>query len=258
VAQACLGNDGTRDPQAELAEAEARRRFATERSGSARRYVAAIKLLTDLFREEQRRLADQFTRPLADKVSGYLQCIFGPGARAAVSLHDNVFSGLQLVRADDGQGAIAFESLSGGTREQVAAAVRLATAELLAVNHDGCLPVVFDDAFAFSDPERVKILQGMLDLAAERGLQVIVLTCNPADYASLGAREVSIVRSPAIQPSAATTPAPSKSASSATPALPSLTISETQRKLLQTVLENLDGRKPELIEPTRADTLERD
>ena len=49
---------------------------------------------------------------------------------------------------------------------------------------------LFDDAFAYSDPERVNQLQRMLDLAATRGLQIIVLTCNPADYAALGARQV--------------------------------------------------------------------
>ena len=52
--------------------------------------------------------------------------------------------------------------------------------------------VVFDDAFAYSDPERVSALQGMLDLGATRGLQVIVLTCNPADYVGLGASVVSL------------------------------------------------------------------
>ena len=65
----------------------------------------------------------------------------------------------------------------------MAAAVRLAIAELLAADHDGTLPIVFDDAFAYSDPQRVRALQRMLDLGASRGLQVIVLTCNPADYA---------------------------------------------------------------------------
>ena len=63
-------------------------------------------------------------------------------------------------------------------------------AEVLAADHDGCLPVVFDDAFAYSDPERVNQLQRMLDLAATRGLQIIVVTCNPADYAALGACQV--------------------------------------------------------------------
>jgi energy-coupling factor transporter ATP-binding protein EcfA2 len=83
-------------------------------------------------------------------------------------------------------------SLSGGAKEQLAAAVRLAIAELLALDHDKCLPIVFDDAFAYSDPERVQALQRMLDLAAERGLQVIVLTCNPSDYAGLGAKNVRV------------------------------------------------------------------
>jgi hypothetical protein len=32
----------------------------------------------------------------------------------------------------------------------------------------------------------------MLDLAASRGLQIIVLTCNPADYAALGAKTVGL------------------------------------------------------------------
>jgi uncharacterized protein YhaN len=63
-------------------------------------------------------------------------------------------------------------------------------AEILAQSHEGCLPVVFDDAFAHSDPERVQKLLRLLDLAASRGLQVIVLTCTPADYTGLGATEV--------------------------------------------------------------------
>jgi hypothetical protein len=32
----------------------------------------------------------------------------------------------------------------------------------------------------------------MLDLGASHGLQVIVLTCNPSDYAGLGARGVDL------------------------------------------------------------------
>jgi hypothetical protein len=30
----------------------------------------------------------------------------------------------------------------------------------------------------------------MLDLAAARGLQIIILTCNPSDYAAVGAKQV--------------------------------------------------------------------
>ena len=62
-------------------------------------------------------------------------------------------------------------------------------AEILAEDHDGCLPLVFDDAFAYSDPDRIQVLQRMLDVASGRGLQLIVLTCTPSDYSSLGASE---------------------------------------------------------------------
>lgn len=94
-----------------------------------------------------------------------------------------------------GAPTFSFDSLSGGAKEQVAAAVRLAMAEILASSHHGCLPILFDDSFAYSDDERVQSLQSMLDLAATRGLQVIVLTCTPAAYIGLGARETRLASS---------------------------------------------------------------
>ena len=67
-------------------------------------------------------------------------------------------------------------------REQLAAALRLSMADVLKGSHDGCLPLVFDDAFTNSDPERVDLVKGMLSTAVERGLQVILLTCDPTAY----------------------------------------------------------------------------
>lgn len=190
VAEAALRLDGTEDPEADCALASARAADAAEHLARVRNRASAIRLLHQLFSEEQRALADQFTRPLADRITGYLRCLFGPGAGATITLSEGTFTGLHLSRADFPDGTVPFDSLSGGTREQVAAAVRLALAEILASEHDGTLPVVFDDAFAFSDPERVQTLQRMLDLAGSRGLQVIVLTCTPSDYAALGARQI--------------------------------------------------------------------
>ena len=50
----------------------------------------------------------------------------------------------------------------------------------------------------------------MLDLAAGNGLQVIVLSCTPADYHALGATTVELFRPAVVQVSAQTnaTPAP--------------------------------------------------
>lgn len=192
-AAALLRSDGSSDPAAALALAEARAQTARAHREAAERHARAIKHIHDLLLEEQQTLADQFTRPLAERVTGYLQRLFGTDVQVQVTLQENQFQGLTLSRGS--QGAFSFDSLSEGAREQVAAAFRLALAEILAESHDGCLPVVFDDAFAHSDPERVQTLQRMLDLAATRGLQIILLTCTPADYAQMGAHEVRLVPS---------------------------------------------------------------
>jgi len=191
VSQAALLSDGTEDPHAALAQAEAKRASAEENLRVVTRKAQAVALIDELFQQEQRALADRFSKPLAEKIGDYLKRLFGPEARAVVTFEDNAFKSIELVRSTQG-GAQPFDSLSGGAREQVAAAVRLAIAELLAAGHDGALPVVFDDAFAYSDPDRVNMMQGMLDLGASRGLQVIVLSCNPSDYAGLGARLVTL------------------------------------------------------------------
>jgi DNA repair exonuclease SbcCD ATPase subunit len=190
VAKAALVSDGSEDPSTELATAEVKARSATDHRNSVLRQSQAVALLNQLFEEEQKNLSEQFTQPLADKISGYLQCVFGAGASVQVDLENNEFTGLRLSRPNSGGAPFAFNTLSGGAKEQTAAAVRLAMAEVLAGDYGGCLPVVFDDAFAYSDPERVNQLQRMLDLAATRGLQVIVLTCNSTDYASLGAKTI--------------------------------------------------------------------
>lgn len=107
-------------------------------------------------------------------------------------LEESQFLGFQVARLGHEVAACQFDQLSGGTRERLAAAFRLAMAVILAEDHDGCLPVVFDDAFAYSDPERVQMLQRMLGLAANRGLQIIVLTCSPVGYAALGAKKITL------------------------------------------------------------------
>lgn len=200
VNQAAIRSDGADDPKAKLAQAKARHAAANEHLDAVKRKADAIALLDQLFHQEQQALADRFSKPLADKISSYIQCMFGAEARAVVTFEDNAFKGIQLQRSSTGSAEL-FDCLSGGTREQAAGAVRLAIAELLAANHNGSLPVVFDDAFAYSDPERVPEVQRMLDLGATRGLQIIVLTCNPSDYAALGARQVILSR-PTRSPSA--------------------------------------------------------
>ncbi len=188
IARDRLTLDGSTDPDAELSHAQARHAAALETHASQQRHAKAIELLHQLFSSSREAIDRSIIQPLADRISGYLQCLFGPAAQVRVNLSDTGIEGLELLRPDGS--TFNFQTLSGGAKEQVAAAVRLAMAEILAADHDGSLPILFDDAFAYTDPERVQSLQRMLNLAALRGLQVIVLACTPKDYSTLGASEV--------------------------------------------------------------------
>jgi DNA repair exonuclease SbcCD ATPase subunit len=191
-AEALLSLDGSRDPRAELAVAEAERRSAEETLARHVKRIEAFQLLSGLFDESQQVLNEKFTRPLKDKIDGYLRHMFGSSAGSSIDFSDQGLSEILLHRGEAGHSTFRFDALSSGTREQTAAAVRLAVAEVLAADYGGSIPVILDDAFTNSDPERVRSVIRMLDYAAERGLQVILLSCTPEDYSGLGAETVFI------------------------------------------------------------------
>jgi energy-coupling factor transporter ATP-binding protein EcfA2 len=192
VAQRDLQQDGSRDPHAELSVAEARERDVAERVARVRLQAEAVRELQALYSREQQQLAEQFAQPMRARADKYLRVVL-PDSGMHVEYDNSKFGGLAIVRGAS-RTQYRFDSLSTGAREQVATALRLGVAEVLAEGHGGTLPVVFDDAFAYSDPERLARLRRMLFRAAESGLQVIVLSCNAADYDGLGTR-ITIERS---------------------------------------------------------------
>lgn len=186
--EAQLTSSGSENPYENLNKLEAKLKIADDTSNAALKKAKAIQLLNDLFTEEQQQLANKLTQPLANKINEYLLPLFGGTVKVGIVQEAGEFKEFLISR--DGKEAYNFESLSGGTKEQFSAAIRLAMAEVLSADFDNKLPVVFDDAFTNSDKGRIKKIQPMLDLAARHGLQVIVLTCHPEAYASLGAKKV--------------------------------------------------------------------
>lgn len=192
VAQSTLASDGTSDPEADLLQAKARHATTRDECAREKRHADSIALLHKLFTESQQAISQSVTQPIADRVAGYLECLYGRGVRIDVDWGEpGRESTIHITRP--GTPTFAFDSLSGGAKEQVAAAVRLATAEILAASHNGTLPILFDDSFAFSDDDRIQSLQSMLYLASTRGLQLLVVTCTPAAYIGLGAKETRLV-----------------------------------------------------------------
>ena len=148
------------------------------------------KLLQELFSSSQVDLSIRYTRPLAQSINNFLKSFITDSPTAELNLDQaNGFSGLKLRRGNE---LYEFDQLSGGMKEQLTAALRLSMADVLKSQHDGCLPLVFDDAFTNSDPQRVGVVKKMLKSAVDQGLQVILLTCDPKAYEEFADKYISL------------------------------------------------------------------
>jgi len=145
-----------------------------------KRLTDSHKLLQELFCNAQLDLSIRYTKPLLQSINDFLKCFISESPIADLSFDQaNGFGGLKLLR---GKEFYDFDQLSGGMKEQLTAALRLSIADVLKSQHDGCLPLVFDDAFTNSDPKRVEVVKKMLQSAVDNGLQIILLTCDPNAY----------------------------------------------------------------------------
>jgi DNA repair exonuclease SbcCD ATPase subunit len=183
-----LTNNGTENPSDTLNKLEEKFIYVNDYHYATSQKAKAIKMLHELFTQEQQQLADKLTKPLAEKIKYYLEPVFGRTVNVSLKQEAGQFKEFLISR--DNMGTFSFDSLSGGTKEQFSAAVRLAMAEVLSADFDDRLPILFDDAFTNSDENRILNIQPMLDRASQKGVQVIVLTCHPAAYANLGAKQV--------------------------------------------------------------------
>lgn len=168
------------DPYGAVEQARVQHEAAERDYQSLKRVTDAHRLLQELFTEAQADLSSRYSEPLAQSIGSFLRPLISDGPAAQLS-YDQAkgFGGLQLMRGGE---FYDFHQLSGGMKEQLAAALRLSMADVLKGSHNGCLPLVFDDAFTNSDPERVQIVKQMLNTAVDHGLQVILLTCDPGAY----------------------------------------------------------------------------
>ena len=180
----------SQDPFAAVEQARLQLETAEAEHQQLLRLTQAHQLLQELFQEAQADLSSRYSEPLARAIGDYLRPLVPDGQVARLSYDQS--KGFQCLQLRRGQEYYDFEALSGGMREQLAAALRLSMADVLKEAHDGCLPLVFDDAFTNSDPERVDLVKRMLGSAVDRGLQVILLTCDPAAYGSFADQVVEL------------------------------------------------------------------
>lgn len=160
-----------------LAAAEETMESARQRLTRLRRQARAIDLLRSTVLARKEEAQRKYVAPFKDQIERLGRLVFGPGLSVEVS------ENLEIVSRTLNERTVAFESLSGGTKEQLALIGRLAVATL--VDSDSGAPVILDDAFGFADAERLNALNVILGTVGQRA-QVILLTCQPDRFGNIG------------------------------------------------------------------------
>ncbi|MEK0165480.1 AAA family ATPase [Phaeobacter sp. A36a-5a] len=146
--------------------------------------VATLRRLDQALEAAQAGAQAQYLGPLMAELTPLLRRLW-PEAQVQVDA-DSVLPS-QLAR---GAAEEQLTQLSGGTQEQLALMVRLAFARLLAKSGRG-IPVILDDALAYTDDARIEALFDALTLQAN-DLQILVFSCRQKSFRELGGTSLAI------------------------------------------------------------------
>jgi DNA repair exonuclease SbcCD ATPase subunit len=147
------------------------------------RKVEAIRLLHDTLSDCRKRILSEITGPVEETVTKILGRIAG---ERLGKVHLGETFQPQNVIPKVSQEEVPFTELSGGEKEQLHLAVRLALAEVL--SRDERQLVVFDDILTATDTPRLVRILTILEEEAEL-LQILILTCHPERYKALNEAE---------------------------------------------------------------------
>ncbi|MEQ9408440.1 MAG: AAA family ATPase [Fuerstiella sp.] len=149
----------------------------TSKNRSLFRQAAAAKLLYDTMRQERDLARQAYVAPLKDRVERLGRLVFEQDFQ--VELDES----LQIVARTHNGITVPFDSLSGGTKEQLSLIFRLACSMIVA--EEGGMPLIMDDALGYTDPERLRLMGAVLARAAKE-CQIVIFTCVPDRYANIG------------------------------------------------------------------------
>jgi DNA repair exonuclease SbcCD ATPase subunit len=173
------GEDGLHDKLGAAQIALARAQYE---DASLRKRAAAANLLYKTMSEDRDRARHAYIAPLRERIEALGRLVFD--ATFEVDMNDD----LQIVSRTLDNTTVGFDSLSGGTKEQLSLIFRLACAMIVA--GDGGAPLIIDDTLGYTDPERLSLMGAVLAKAAKE-CQIVIFTCVPGRYSSVGdAKEI--------------------------------------------------------------------
>ena len=154
---------------------------ATRQRDRIEREINVLELLARTLRAAESEARERYLAPVVSRVHPYLQMLF-PSAEISMDEELNIKGMFRRAGYEEN-----FDRLSMGTQEQIAVLVRLAFAEML-VEQGAPAAVILDDALAFSDDRRMRLMFDILSHAARR-VQIVVFTCREQLFEGLGAHQ---------------------------------------------------------------------
>ncbi len=145
------------------------------------RRAAAAKRLYEIMCQERDKARRAYVAPLKERVERLGRLVFDESFQ--VEIDEN----LQITARTTGGVRVPFESLSGGTKEQLSLMFRLACSMIVA--EEGGMPLIMDDALGYTDPERLRLMGAVLAKAAKE-CQIVIFTCVPDRYGNIGSAAI--------------------------------------------------------------------
>jgi chromosome segregation ATPase len=151
-------------------------RLGTDNKSLFRR-ASSARYLFETMREERDRTRRAYVAPLKEKIEQLGRLVFDDSFQ--VDINDELQITSRTVRGV----TVPFDSLSGGTREQLSLIFRSACSMIVA--KDGGAPLILDDTLGYTDPERLRLMGAVLAKAAKE-CQIVIFTCVPDRYCNVG------------------------------------------------------------------------
>lgn len=176
------GEDGLHE---KLHEAKTRLERVEKDNRALSRRAAAARQLFVTMREERDKARRAYVAPLKERIEYLGRLVFDESFQ--VEINEEL-----LIASRTANGVtVPFDSLSGGTKEQLSLIFRLACSMIVA--KDGGTPVILDDALGYTDPDRLRLMGAVLAKAA-KDCQIVIFTCVSDRYGNVGEATVVSLR----------------------------------------------------------------
>jgi uncharacterized protein YhaN len=135
----------------------------------------AARMLQEVLNEHKDSAEKDYSVHFAKYINDLAKSFYGE------EVHFEVSDSFEILSRRMGRTEVEIADLSTGAKEQLAILIRLALTQIVQVGES--FPVILDDEFAHSDPERIAMMNNVFrDFADDQ--QFIMLTCHPDKFSA--------------------------------------------------------------------------